>query len=265
LAVAVDFPSSSVNVFQRLELKYPIDERLAERIRRDVDGTCLPDKFTKKAGLGYPLTSLYFDTASLAFHGARLRNDPDRFKLRARVYDDVGPVQLEVKRKVGEVIHKTRVAVARDGWAEAARGHGRPLEDGPRNRKFLSSFAHLLAQSGAEPSLLVHYDREAFVSTVDKYARVTFDRRVMVRETRDWQFGLPDWRWTQLGYPRADDARSFLILELKCESLMPCWMVEIIQRYQLQRSGYSKYSDGLRAARNAALCITPIEEWMTDG
>ncbi|MBZ0120696.1 MAG: VTC domain-containing protein, partial [Sandaracinaceae bacterium] len=114
-----------------------------------------------------------------------------------------------------------------------------------RNRRNLDSFAHLLAQSGAEPKVLVRYDREAYVSEVDEYARVTFDRRICAAPATDWELS-----WDRGGWHYVDGARrnlplSITILELKCETRMPVWMMELVRDFDLRRRGFSKYSSGV--------------------
>ncbi len=246
--------SSAPDIFQRLEFKYLISEAVVERIRREVAPYCRPDKHNGLAGLGYPITSLYFDTPTLMFHRTKLRGDPDRMKLRARVYDQTGPVHLEIKRKNVDVVHKTRVAVARDGWERAVAGYGQPLQEGPQGREHLDAFAHLAAQSGAEPQLLVYYEREAYASDVDHYARVTFDRNIRATVCRSMRLDAPDGsRWHRLDGPTPSRMESFTLLELKAERLVPHWMVHLVQMLDLQRKGFSKYSQGIIATRNAAL------------
>lgn len=244
----------SPDIFERLEMKYLISEGAAEKIRKHIAPYCAPDKHNGLAGLGYPITSLYFDTPTLLFHRTKLRGDPDRMKLRARVYDGDGPVHLEIKRKCVDVVHKTRVAVDRAHWKEAVAGYGQPLDDTPRAHAHLGAFAHLAAQSGAEPTLLVRYEREAYASQVDNYARVTFDRNITAMPCREMRLDPPPGgRWHVLDGPRADRMQSFTLLELKAELLVPYWMSHLVQQLNLQRKGFSKYSQGIIACRNDEL------------
>lgn len=247
------------DLFQRLEFKYLIDEQQAEQVRRLIAPYCEPDEYNGTAGLGYPIYSLYLDTPSYAFHLAKLRNDADRVKLRARVYDDSGPVHLEVKRKHVDVIHKTRVAVPRDQWVDAARGFGPRLEG--RKAAHLEAFAHLAAQSGAEPKLLVQYEREAYASTVDQYARVTFDRAVRASTQRSWSIE-PDGAWVVLDAGRDGRVEGFTLLELKAELLMPYWMVDLVRELRLKNTGFSKYSSGIIATRNLELGLFETQRGM---
>lgn len=233
-------------LFERLELKYWVDERTADAIRRQVEVYCLPDNHSPGSGKGYPLLSLYFDTATMLFHRAKARKDADRFKLRARVYGEDDPVHLEVKRKTNDIIRKTRVTVARDTWADAARGFGVPLKNTEKNRRNLDAFAHLVAQSGAEPKMFVRYEREAYESTVEEYARVTFDRKIAVAPADGWNLTWHGHDWTFVDSLR-DSPESLSLVELKCETRMPTWLMEVIRTCELNRIGFSKYSSGIAA------------------
>jgi SPX domain protein involved in polyphosphate accumulation len=240
-----------VEVTPRLELKYLVDEAQAEAVRRDLEGYCDRDRHCPERP-GYRVLTLYFDTATLAFHRAKLRRDHDRIKLRARRYGEADTVFLEVKRKTGDIVTKLRAVVPWDRWRDAARGFLEAESASAPAKANLDAFVHLMAETGAEPRLLVEYYREAFVSTVDRYARVTFDRSIRARAEGHWE--LPERSseqgWLDLDHDRTVDHYSPLILELKCERAVPEWMRGLIRRRGLVRTAFSKYSTGIAAARN---------------
>jgi hypothetical protein len=250
--------------FERLELKYLLDEVLAEKVRRAVAAFCTPDKHNGRRGRGYWISSLYFDSPTLSFFRANEREDGDRFKLRARIYQPGGDVHLEIKRKRGDVVRKDRVIVADDGWADAACGFGRPLHGSASQERKLTSFAQLVAQYGAEPRMVVEYEREAYGSPDAEYARVSFDRKVAYFPTRHYDFESGRNRIRQLSMGAGERSAAVLV-ELKCETLMPAWMVDVIRRYELNRVGISKYSQATRVELAAAQCRDPLLERIADG
>jgi hypothetical protein len=240
--------------FQRLELKYVIDEPTAVRIRRDLESYCRMDEHCA-AGPGgasgavprsYLIHTLYLDTPSLAFHRAKERGESERFKLRVRSYSARGATAFELKRRSHDIIDKTRAMVEPGGIEAAARGSGKPLDDRLEARHFLSGFSRLVATTGAGPSLLIRYWREAYSSRVDPYARVTFDRRVGVQRTRAWDHRGHRDRWCKLEHHLSDRVpRPFVILEFKCPLRVPNWILDLIRRYALNRQSVSKYSLGI--------------------
>lgn len=245
-----DFQST----FERLELKYLIDERSVEAIRAAIAPYCRRDSHGFGRGeLGYRIDSVYLDSPSLAFFRAWEDNQPHRLKLRVRSYSGDGPVHLEIKEKHRDVILKTRVSVARDGVVDAAHGFGAPVQDVPRNRERVDRFAAIAATTGAEPRLLVRYHREAYQSHLDGYARVTFDRKLMARTVDGWNAWNDMDRWSEAEDWRSlddcwnlDGLHSPVVLELKCERQMPAWMAGLVQDLCLQREGFSKYATGIR-------------------
>ena len=100
---------------------------------------------------------------------------------------------------------------------------------------------------GAQPTILTQYRRKAYLSTVDDYARVTFDRSMRYREESGYNVHPSE--ETMLNY---DHAASFgapganVVLELKCERKIPVWIVDLIKRFDLTRGGFSKFDSSMR-------------------
>lgn len=236
----------------RRELKYRITPEQMPAIRDCVRRFCAPDRHTEDGG--YRLSSLYFDTPDLRCYHDYLNRQPDRFKLRVRRYD--GPAHgLEVKARFGEVFHKTRVELPAGAWPAAFRD--------PRvlaGRADFDRFHTRLLSLGAVPSVLVRYRREAWTSTVDAYARVTFDHQLTaalpVRDTVPIDDDAADWRPID-ATGRFGLDRPALVLELKCERRVPRWMLDLMQRFDLYRQGFSKYATALETVR-PQLDVPPV-------
>jgi hypothetical protein len=233
--------------FERLELKYLIDEVLAREIRGRIGAYCSRDPHCPVSGVGYPINSLYLDSPGLAFHEAKERGDPDRIKLRIRTYSDTSPAILEIKRRRSEVIHKSRGIVDRERAQEAALGLTADLDRTP----FLDDFAFVLASAGAQPTLCVSYEREAFESTVDEYTRITFDRKIEVSPSSDWSLSRPTSGVCCFDdYWKTDHTTTPVVLEIKCEmGSIPWWVTDLIRHHDLVQNSFSKYSIGIHLSR----------------
>lgn len=224
----------------RYELKYLVAPEQLPALREELSTVCSLDRHSLEAeGHRYLVTTLYLDTPDLAFYRAGVDRSARRLKLRVRRYEgERSPVLLEVKRKDGEIVRKTR-AVGGADWAE--RMHF-PAGADPA----LHDFAAVLARTHAEPRLLVRYRREAWVSEIDEYGRVTFDSAL---EYQPWDRlsldGEPG------GFIPLDDSAtlqfpsSALILELKFAERAPAWMMTLVRRFDLLRRGFSKYTAGV--------------------
>ena len=247
--------SSFESRLERLELKYQVSESQVAEIRRDIAPYCRPDSHNPSgsAAAGYEVSSLYLDSPGLAFYQAKERGDPDRLKLRVRGYGRSPQATLECKRRVADVIDKKRVAVDRQELRCAARGDFDPGADQLEARRFVDEFASIAACTGAEPTLLIHYEREAWVSDVDPYARVTMDRNISTVPTRDWDVAGPREGWIRFDdHWRRDEEPRTVVLELKCHASIPDWMLDLIQRHRLKRQSFSKYCIGIFLTERAA-------------
>ncbi len=123
------------------------------------------------------------------------------------------------------------------GWAERLQGPA-PADVSPAERMFRERCERF----GLGPSLMVRYQREAWLSTVDSYARVTFDRRIVCQAWSDWSLGADERQWLAL-----DDCRSMggvpegVVLELKCLTAVPRWLGHVVHSVGLPRARYSKF------------------------
>ncbi len=241
--------------FERLELKYLIDEHTADRIHRQIQPYCRPDAHNPRHRggrdeRGYGISSLYLDSANLTFHRAKERGDPNRVKLRIRTYDGSSVAVLEVKQKTAEVVAKMRFALDRNEAVDAACGWTREQADIVDETGALGRFVGTATRAGALPTLHVRYRREAFASTVDDYARVTFDRGIRAQRARDWSLDPDPERWCDFDDAWRPDYRATpVVLELKCQSRVPHWLTDIIRMNELDRRSFSKYSIGIHLTR----------------
>ncbi|MBN2361641.1 MAG: polyphosphate polymerase domain-containing protein [Deltaproteobacteria bacterium] len=225
---------------ERYEFKYVIPEARARALVEAVAPFCKMDEHAALApDHQYQIYSLYLDTPGFEFYRAKQWRQKRRLKLRIRSYGaSDGPVLYEVKRKIGRIVIKSRVFAARENWRQRLL---QPLaaDASPSERDFRA----LMDRTGARPVLLVRYAREAYVSMVDSYARITVDRQIAFQACADWELDGDPGRWIA-GEGRAAGG-SRVVLELKCTTSVPLWMMALARRFDLQRTGFSKYCTGV--------------------
>jgi SPX domain protein involved in polyphosphate accumulation len=258
--------------FQRYEYKYPIPEHLHDAIVQFVSCYTRPDAFTQTGERNrYTITSLYLDSPDLTFHRAKAHRELNRVKLRIRTYGEQsdGPVFLEIKRKIKDVIFKRRVGVVGPDWYDRWQNGEEFLSDptNPRNRDVAQEFLKLMDQYSAQPAMLVRYTREAYESLIDDYARVTFDRKIRCHMPDHYHLNAPLRSWMDVDDPMTMGmAHSGSVLELKFANHPPFWMIELVKRFGLRRRGFSKYSSsvnrGLETYWPTASVRVPV--WETD-
>jgi hypothetical protein len=226
----------------RYEMRYLISESQVEAVRRAIAPYCVLDAHCEDMpNYEYGIQSLYLDTPNRDLFRISRQRRARRWKARVRRYDGSDRVFLEIKDKDHDLVQKQRARIPLDGWA--LRLHGEPLADAGQAE---SIFRQRLERHGLEPMLMVRYLREAWMSTVDSYARVTFDRRITCQAWSEWSLDVDDANWLAL-----DSARSMLavpqgvVLELKCLTAVPRWLSSVVQNVGLARVRYSKYCRGI--------------------
>ncbi len=105
--------------------------------------------------------------------------------------------------------------------------------------------------------MMIRYAREAWVSQIDEYARVTFDRQIRGRPQSELSLDSDgaDWRYidsTEL----QKTAQSLTLVELKFSTAVPSWMSHLVQRFDLLRTAFSKYGSAVRAWRRTPYLFT---------
>lgn len=232
----------------RYELKYLISERVADQVRAALSPFCVLDAHSAQAAdHQYAIRSLYLDTPGRRLYRASREGLASRFKVRIRQYAAAAPTFLELKSKAGSVVRKTRASVEGDFVSHVV---GPLLPEVTREER---AFRARVDGLGLVPSLLVRYEREAWASVVDPYARITFDRRVACQPARGYDLGGDASEWLPLDDTGTMGAGAVL-LELKSALDVPRWMATLAQRLELRRAGFSKYCNGIeRCAGRVAL------------
>jgi hypothetical protein len=234
--------AATLEIPDRYELKYLIPESKVEDVRRAIEPFCVLDPNCESMpGHEYGIQSLYLDTPNRDLFRISRERRAQRWKARVRRYDGSKQVFLEIKNKDHDLIKKQRARIPFENWAE--RIHAVPdVTAGAAER----IFCQRLEQYNLVPTLMVRYMREAWFSTVDSYARVTFDRRIVCQPWSDWTIDVDSAPWLAL-----DGAHSMLtvpqgvVLELKCLTAVPRWLSNVVQGVGLVRAKYSKYCKGI--------------------
>lgn len=225
-------------LFQRYECKSLVPESVAQRIVRSATPFLAPDPYAaRRPGFIYPICSLYLDSEDLRLYRETREGLRTRFKLRIRGYSDDPSVPLlfEIKRRADGIVHKTRSVVPRSAFPALVAGRQVELpgmRDG--QRAWLDEFVRLMLATGARPRVLVRYDREAYVGAADPEVRVTLDRRLRAADTSRSELRMEGSGFRSIG-------ERAVILELKFNQRCPAWLLQLVQRFELRRTSYSKY------------------------
>jgi hypothetical protein len=244
-------------VIERFEQKFIIHPRVVGPIRKYLEPFTVADPNGKGDIPEYITTTLQLDTLQMDLALAKERKSFARFKLRIRTYgtdsNPKNPVFFELKRKIGVVIVKSRARMKRADFTTQIVQHPEtaPLLKSPKENNNFIEFCRITKHIGATPKMLIRYIRESYFGANDDYARITFDRRVSYRPTREWR--LPGEEVADFKYWRPMDCQVGLrrpyagyIFELKAMRDTPTWMLELVRRFNLNNTGFCKYATAWR-------------------
>ncbi len=201
-----------------------------------------PDPYMAKTGRScYTVRSIYFDTRRLRFYFEKHDGLKRRRKLRIRTYNDrdsSSVASFEIKNKISNTCLKERAIFPYDMMRQLVDtgipdSSSVPYISTIQKTNF-GKFMFLKDYMNLEPSVLVTYEREAYVGQLDKNIRVTFDRNI-----RGISRPKLDQLFSEFGFRHLGTNR--VILELKFNNLMPAWMKKFAMEMNLHSRPISKY------------------------
>jgi SPX domain protein involved in polyphosphate accumulation len=237
---------------ERYEAKYVVPYHLLPAIREHI----MPYVNRDANGIGefpqYLVRTIQLDNRSLALHYAKENEQLNRFKLRIRTYGTKceAPVFIEIKRKLGDIINKSRTVIkAKDYCPELFTDPKTYLafRSDKEHMNYLD-FIRLSQEIGAVPVTMIQYNRESYMGKVEDYARVTFDTNICYQMITDYRFDTVNsrrWRHIDTFTGLRTDYAAF-VLELKSKTGVPHWLMDIVRAFNLTRVGFCKYSAALR-------------------
>lgn len=235
--------ASRLHAFNRYEIKYFVDELKVPELRREVAARMDADPFSPHGG--YPVTSLYYDTADLRFYWEKIEGLKFRRKLRMRLYGapsectDATPVQIEIKQRVNRVTQKRRIALPY-GTAQRWLNGREEIEVDPAQRAFVNEVSTLVGNLDLRPVVTTGYLREAFVGReADLGLRVTIDHKVHGRDR--------DFRFASGAENRFVIPPKLAIVELKANERVPYWATDLTARLNMSVIRVSKYCQSVEA------------------
>ena len=234
--------------FRRFEWKYIIDRKMMHRIISELSTYMeLDDHISTEArdrgpqNAFYMVRSVYMDNSGLGSYHEKMAGCDFRKKMRVRTYEgdvsDDTKVFVEIKRKKGDTIIKDRVVMPYGSCQNIFDQGVYNLDQFPvGDRDFLKEFLWTYKRNCMRPLLNVSYKRCPFVDKVRKRFRVTFDYdidSVLVNGEINFQ-------------GETNKKSGDIIMEVKYDGMLPSWFYNILKKYSLSRSSFSKYCFGVQ-------------------
>ena len=236
----------------RYEMKYLIDEIKAAGIVRYIRPFLPPDRYSKLQRNGmYPIVSLYLDSPEMQLCKESLTGQKNRFKLRVRSYTDEPeyPQFFEIKRRINQVIMKSRARVTDADVPILLAGRSLPPQGYSTDEKVLNQFRLYTALIHAGPLVLIRYMRQAFEGTGEARVRVTFDRELCYKVTDE-----PHVRLGGSGWQHHTFTAVHTILEIKFTGRYPAWLTRLVREFELEVTPVSKFATSITQACRLGFC-----------
>lgn len=164
-----------------------------------------------------------------------------REKLRMRIYDRQPSASsqafLEIKKKENKIGYKYRLIsnplsvthYIETGLADAT------IQD----ESVAAALDTLRKRYGAlRPKMYIYYDRVSYKGMDDKRIRLTVDKNLLYREE---QVEAIDQRYGH--YLLSPDSH---IMEIKVPEQQPQWLIDLLQKYQIEKQSFSKYGNAYK-------------------
>lgn len=225
----------SIEVFNRREKKYLIDEDVLAVIRKEIEPYMEADKHNYNHQT-YTISNIYYDTPTNDIITRSIQKPVYKEKLRLRGYrvpnlEDM--VFIEIKKKYDGIVNKRRSKIIlKDAYEFIKNGKMDKIED-YMNEQIIREIEYFLTINEIVPALYLAYDRYAYFDKNDSDFRLTFDTNI---RTRRCDLGL------ELGShgDRLIDEGKW-IMEIKATNAVPLWFARILSKYKIYPMSFSKY------------------------
>jgi len=218
-----------MNYFERFEKKFFIDFNQEIQIKNKFEKL-----FMLEFNKGYYCYSLYFDDLNFSCLKQKQEGQTKRHKLRLRAYfndlnDQVNSWNLEIKSKNNNTVNKKKISISnKDVIKNLAQ----------KNYHFFSNNFKETVNTYYRPTYITFYYREAFVSKIFPYCRITFDKNIRCFKYNFDIFGNPNIDRKYILRP------ELILLELKYSNYLPIFISDFFQYLNLDQVTFSKYVDG---------------------
>jgi hypothetical protein len=225
----------AIEVFNRYEGKYVIDEAIYEEIQERLLEHMELDEYNKTHEF-YTISNIYFDTRDNHLIRTSLSKPEYKEKLRLRAYgvpNSEEKVYLEIKKKVCGLVNKRRTKLRLDEAYEFVRTGEKPEPKDYINKQVLNEIHYIIKIYDLEPKLYLAYDRKAMFGRENRDLRITFDTNIRSRR-HDLKLESGDHGEILL-------EKGKWLMEVKSEKNIPLWLSRLLSEYKIYKTSFSKY------------------------
>jgi len=221
------------NLIYRYEIKYALYKSDFIELNNIIKSLCKKDIHADING-GYHVRSLYFDDYYDNAYVDKEASVQGRYKFRIRTYNiDNNLIKLEKKIKKGKLCAKQSTIITPNDYDNVmAKNYNSLLSyDGEMVKKFYTECQNNILT----PKIIIDYKREAYVYKFgNDYIRLTFDSDIA------WATNSLDIFDDKICLHNLNNTMAN-VFELKCSSLVPELLMDIIHPIANYKTSFSKY------------------------
>lgn len=219
------------DVFERIEVKYLLDEMQYRELMKRLEGMAAIDSYGKTS-----ILNIYFDTPDFTLIERSLEKPVYKEKLRLRTYgipQDDSNAFIEIKKKYKGVVYKRRITMAYEDAINYLTKGARP----PKESQISQEIDYFMEYyKGIRPAMAISYDRIAMAGIEDPDLRITFDTNIR-------------WRTGDLSLKNGNVGKDILLpgqhlMELKIAGAMSMELARILDELNIRQTSFSKYGKG---------------------
>lgn len=226
----------AIEVFNRYEKKFIISDEVYHQIKPLLEDYMQVDGFSRNGDF-YKICNIYYDTVDNEIIRKSIDKPVYKEKLRLRSYGVVGPkdkVYLEIKKKFNGCVNKRRTPIPLEEAYWYLETKQKPTIKDSMNEQILNEIDFMVQRYPTlQPVLFLSYDRNAMFGNDNKNFRITFDTNIL---TRRYDLGLHYGIYGDYLLPKDQ-----WIMEAKIDSAVPIWFAELLSKYKIYSSSFSKY------------------------
>lgn len=226
----------AIKTFKRKEIKFLLNINQFKELLKVIDLYMEPDEYCVN-GKEYGIYNVYYDTKDSFLIKESLSKPYFKEKLRIRSYfspaSDSDRVFIEIKRKIGGIVTKRRVAMTKKEADIYMKTGIRPITKKYLDNQVLDEIDAFKKTYPIAPAQYISYQRMAFFGKDDHDFRLTFDSNITDRRY-DLSLGKEC-------YGRQIIRPDQRLMEIKITDAMPLWLSDALSKLNIYKTSFSKY------------------------
>ena len=227
----------AISTFQRREVKFMLSKEQFEGLLPIVHQHMNPDQYCVD-GKEYGIYNIYYDTPDNYLIRTSIAKPFYKEKLRLRsYYSPAAPdasVFLEVKKKIGGIVTKRRVAMTLQEAEAYIQTRVKPYYERFIDQQVMKEMdVFLNCYDSVAPRQYISYQRAAFFGKDDPEFRLTFDRDITSRRC--------DLTLAKGNYGDKIIRPDQRLMEIKVPDSIPLWMSKALSELEIRKISFSKY------------------------